>query len=96
MSGFLGLAFLIALALLWKQGKHKRSLSKDVRTWQQKYTELKMIADLEQHQPSHQLHGWKPGELDGRQHLGRPLWDGERGEVEGGQVYEMADRAGRA
>ena len=93
MSGALGLAFLLALALLWKQGKHKRTLSKEMQTWQQKYTELKTIAD---HQPSYQLYGWKPGELDGRQHLGHPLWDGERGEMGGAQVYEMADRAGRA
>ena len=57
-----------------------------------------MIVDLgarQQHQPSHQFYGWKPGELDGRQHSSRQLRDGEPGDVEGAQIYGLADKAGR-
>ena len=53
-----------------------------------------MIVELgarQQHQPSHRLYGWKPGELDGRQHLSHRLRDGEPGEVEGAQIYELAE-----
>ena len=69
MSGFFGLILIIAVALLWRQGKHKRNLNKDVQTWQEKYRELKTIVEIgarqQQHQTSHQLYGWGPGELDG-------------------------------
>ena len=97
MSGFFGLALVIAVALLWKQGKHKRNLSKDVQTWQEKYRELKTIVDIgvrqQQHQASHQLHGWGPGELNGPQHSSRQLPNGEPGEMEGGQIHEMAQES---
>ena len=95
MSGFLTLALLIALAQLLLQAKHKRNLSKEVQTWQGKYTEMKTIVEIgarqQQDQASHQIYGWGPGELDGPRHFSR-----QPGEVEGGQIYEMGDKAGGA
>ena len=99
ISGFLDLVLLIAIELLWKQGKHKRNVSKDMRTRQEKYTEMKKIVELvekQQYQASHQVLGSKPGELDEPQHLSRHLRAGEAGEVDGAQLYKLAEKAGRA
>lgn len=104
VSCLLGLGLIVALGLLWMQRKHKRSLRDDALTWKGKYTELKETVNLTraEHHPPHELHGLKTNSLDARSHLPRQphlprqleCWTPD--EVDGAQVHELADRAGRA
>lgn len=98
VSGLLGLGLIVALGLLWMQRKHKRSLRDDALTWKGKYTELKETVNLSraEHHPPHELDGLKTNILDARSHLPRQLECWTPDEVDGAQVHELADRAGRA
>lgn len=104
VSGLLGLGLIVALGLLWMQRKHKRSLRDDALTWKGRYTELKETVNLSraEHHPPHEVDGLKTNSLDAWSHLPRQphpphqleCWIPD--ELEGAQIHELADRAGRA
>ena len=100
MSALLGVAFLISLALLWRQGKGKRRLRKEVQVWEGKYWELfdtrtSAPPGGAEPQPMHQLVGWGPSEIGGQSSLSHQLEGRNIGEIDGVQVDKVAGKTGQ-
>lgn len=96
MGVTLGLGLLVTLALLWKQRKHKQSLSKDVQTWEGKYRESVKTQTVystgTEHQSSHQPDARPLDELDSQRHLPSQLEGWTPGEIDGTQIYGMGKK----
>lgn len=95
----LGLGLLVTFGLLWKQRKHKQSLSKDVQTWEGKYwesvkTKTVYIREAE-HRSVHQLDGRSLDGSDGQTHLPPQLEGWIPGEVDGTEIYGVKNKTGR-
>ena len=96
VSSSLGLGLFVACALLWKQRKQKQSLRKDAQIWKGKYSELMRIKTdgVEQQLPS-QLSGWTANGRHDQSHLPAHLEICRPSEIDGTQIYEVANRIGR-
>ena len=97
LSGLLGLAFLITLALLWRQRRQKQSLRKDVETWEGRCARFTTVdlGGAEQITPDLLDCLNSDGRHD-QQHLTHQLQGWNPDEADGTQVYEMANRRGWA
>ena len=87
----LGLAFLIALTLLWRQSGRIWDLTKDVQAWERRYQDSTNVTtrklDGAEYQAPYQLDGWTPNELDSQAtSSGRP------DEIDGRPVLQMEDK----
>ncbi|KAF6230559.1 hypothetical protein HO173_011096 [Letharia columbiana] len=96
MGVTLGLGLLVTLGLLWRLRKHKQILSKDIQTWEWKYSELMkaktaIFAGAE-HQPPHPLDCWNQDGLDGQPHLVPQLEGWKPDEIDGTEVYGLGNR----
>lgn len=81
VGGLLGLALLVTLVILLRQKKEKQRLSEDVQIWENRCRESMTMKtggfeDGKEGQPHvpHEVGGWRPNEIDGR------------------QIYEVANR----
>lgn len=96
MSGLLGLALLIALGFLWRQRRQKQSLRKDVETWEGRHAKLMEVRNVDlggnEHQTPHLLDSSNSDEVHGQERLTHQLQGWRPDEVDGTQVYEMANR----
>ena len=95
----LGIALFLALVLLWKQKRQKQSLSEDVQTWENRYresvmTKTNVVAEAE-HQTPQLLDGWNPGGKDSPPHFAHQVQGWSPDEIDGTQIYEVANGARR-
>ena len=84
VGGLLGVALLVTLVLLWRQKKQKQSLSDDVRMWENRYRESVTM----------KTEGFGDGE-EGQEHHPRQLEGWCPDEIDGTQIYEVANRPRR-
>ena len=89
LSGLLGSLLLVALALLYREKKHKRGLGKEAQAWELKYAELvqrqNVLVDVgggEHHTPQ----SYHPSELSSKPHLIHQLDGWSPGEMEATRV----------
>ena len=96
VSGLLGLALVVALVLLWRQGKGKRVLRNEVQTWAARYWEVinikTAVLNAAGPQSIKELHGGNPTGLGSQPHLVNELRAREVDEIDGVQILEIADK----
>lgn len=100
MGGALGIALLIALIMLWRLRKEKQGLTQNADTWERKYrdsmaTKTSGLGGSHQ-QPQSEVHGLGLDTTDGQHHLAAQLEGWKPDEIDGTEIYEMANKTRRA
>lgn len=96
VSGLLGLALVVALVLLWRQGKGKRVLRNEVQTWEARYWKVMnnktAVLNAAGPQSIKEPHGGNHTGLGSQPHLVNELRALDVDEIDGVQILEIADK----